>query len=312
MRLVEESLRGNSNLKIHQNFKIPNTGQRKREIDILIEGRINGFSMRIAIECKNYSRPVPVKEIEAFNSKCARLPGISKKVFISASGYQADALLASKEFDIDMLTAAMVKAETVQGWIPLKQLKLLVHPEFENVHLSLDCDDALAEKYQAEYKGTAYLEKKHKTSIEEYLVKWRSQSTEMLWKLAIWKFMNAKGEAQFGPFELPFRIEPSVLFVGPYDSEFVKVKGISFAIKIQLNEVPANIVDARDVTYSSGASRAKTITVDYGGDLRSQLVLSDNQEPSFYLSNEKGAFRKLKTLLVYDPKTGNISKGDDD
>ena len=52
----------------------------------------------IAIECKDYEKPVPVKDIEAFNTKCDRIKSINKKIFVSKNGYQKDAIPKIKRF----------------------------------------------------------------------------------------------------------------------------------------------------------------------------------------------------------------------
>jgi hypothetical protein len=86
VRLIHETLKDVQNTQVYSNFKIENTSGRDREIDILIISSINGFEIKIAIECKEYKRAVPVKEIEAFYGKCKRINGISKLVFVASNG----------------------------------------------------------------------------------------------------------------------------------------------------------------------------------------------------------------------------------
>jgi len=79
VRLIQEALKDFPGTQIFSNYKITNNSGRKREIDVLLKTNINGYEIIIAIECKDYKTPIPVEKIEAFNSKCQRIKGISKK-----------------------------------------------------------------------------------------------------------------------------------------------------------------------------------------------------------------------------------------
>ena len=39
----------------------------KRQIDVLVEQNIGQYTMRIVIDCKDYSKPIDVKGVEEFN-----------------------------------------------------------------------------------------------------------------------------------------------------------------------------------------------------------------------------------------------------
>lgn len=58
----------------------------KRQIDILIEGKIAGFDLRIIIDCKFFNKKVDVKDVESFLSFLQDLKA-SKGILITNNGY---------------------------------------------------------------------------------------------------------------------------------------------------------------------------------------------------------------------------------
>jgi len=52
VQLIQETLKDPTNTIIYNNVKVKNNSGVKREFDILIETKINGFLLKIAIECK--------------------------------------------------------------------------------------------------------------------------------------------------------------------------------------------------------------------------------------------------------------------
>src|SRR5450631_1116179 len=58
----------------------------KRDVDVLIEGRLNAFAVRIAIEAKNYRARVKVDKVEAFHTKLDDI-GVDLGVMVSSKGF---------------------------------------------------------------------------------------------------------------------------------------------------------------------------------------------------------------------------------
>jgi len=138
--LIQETLKDSPNTNVFKNYKIENTAGRDREIDVLIKSNINGFNMKIAIECKDYKARVSVEKIEAFDSKCRRIKGINKKVFISSNGFQLDAINAAKEFDIELQIASNLDSNFVANWFPITSISFKVSDGGNSV-LLMDLDD---------------------------------------------------------------------------------------------------------------------------------------------------------------------------
>jgi len=122
LRIVQESLKDKSDTKIASNQKLINESGNKREFDIVIESIINKFEIITVIECKDYIKPVPVEKIEAFQSKCERIPKINKKVFVSKNGYQSDAINAAKFYGIEIYKVEEISKNLVNDWLPVSMI----------------------------------------------------------------------------------------------------------------------------------------------------------------------------------------------
>ncbi len=102
-RLFETIVAGMYNepdVKMEQNVYLDarcrgNKKRKKREIDILITGCIAGQPVRIAIECKNWSKKVGSPDIDGFIGKLSDV-GIPIGIYVSASGYTPDAIEYAK------------------------------------------------------------------------------------------------------------------------------------------------------------------------------------------------------------------------
>ena len=58
----------------------------KRQIDILIEGKVAGFDLSIIVDCKYFNKKIDVKEVESFLSFLQDLKA-SKGILITNNGY---------------------------------------------------------------------------------------------------------------------------------------------------------------------------------------------------------------------------------
>lgn len=73
--------------------------KRKRQIDILVRERIGHYEVLIAIECKDFKRPLNVKSIEAAKGLFEDV-GAHIKVIVSASGFTKAAMRVGEHADI--------------------------------------------------------------------------------------------------------------------------------------------------------------------------------------------------------------------
>ena len=117
VKLIQESYRDKKDTKIYQRYKLTNIAGTEREFDIVIESNINSHQILIVIECKDEGRKIEVGEMEAFITKCNRIPAINKKIFVSKKGYQADAVNAAQEAGITLYQLKDIDPSIIQDWV---------------------------------------------------------------------------------------------------------------------------------------------------------------------------------------------------
>lgn len=81
-------------IAVERNIWLPTKdGKDKREIDVLISGSIAGYPVRLAIECKNYHKPIEKKDIDAFVGKLNDLSFPTQQgIFVCTSRYTEGAI----------------------------------------------------------------------------------------------------------------------------------------------------------------------------------------------------------------------------
>lgn len=100
--MIFKALSGNEQVSIRTDVEIPDFHGDDRQIDVIIEHEIAKIPVRIAVECRDYKDTISVSQIEAFHSKCLRLPGIHRMIFVTKTGYQSGAISAAKDFKIEL------------------------------------------------------------------------------------------------------------------------------------------------------------------------------------------------------------------
>ena len=89
--------------QVECNVKLPakNGSGRTREVDVLLTGSVGGYTLRVAIECKNYSKRIGVEKIGEFADKL-RDVGLPREnsIFVSAVGFTKDALERAADYGI--------------------------------------------------------------------------------------------------------------------------------------------------------------------------------------------------------------------
>lgn len=73
----------------------------KRQIDVLVEQNIGQYTMRIVIDCKDYSKPVDVKGVEEFHGLVQDVRA-HKGDLVCPAGFTKSALKRAKKLQIDL------------------------------------------------------------------------------------------------------------------------------------------------------------------------------------------------------------------
>lgn len=162
--------------RINDNNGIP------REIDVLVETIVQGISIYMAFECKDYSTSlkktkVDVKVVDAFIGKCKDIPQICSKIIVSTTGFTDSAILKARNNGVllypfeDVPFSEIILKNDVYTAIPefdIKNIKCIIQDYdrvgffYEVPALEIIFDDT---RLTAEniFKGRI-----HKMSAEEY------------------------------------------------------------------------------------------------------------------------------------------------
>ena len=97
IHLIDES---SSNIKWNDKINA-------RQFDVTIRTRKGFYDYLTVVECKNYSKPVPVKEVDAFVTKSQDV-GAHKVIMVSSMGFQSGAEDVAKRHAIDLFTLKAV------------------------------------------------------------------------------------------------------------------------------------------------------------------------------------------------------------
>ncbi len=110
---IQEHLKGQENVSIQTNVRLKDRIGNKREIDVLVSGVVQGgLPLKIAFECKDYNRPVDIKELDAFCGKCSDLPQVSICVLVSSAGFTKQVKEAAAQRGIQLCTIDDIKVGT--------------------------------------------------------------------------------------------------------------------------------------------------------------------------------------------------------
>lgn len=302
VKLIQETFKDSSNTIIKSNFKIKNISGRKREIDVYIESKISEFVIKIAIECKEYNSPVSVEKTEAFNSKCLRIPSINKKIFVSQSGYQSDAINAAKDFEIEIYDVRSIDTETVLSWLPVKQLGLRF--EILNYTLNVESLDFVGAGYVSENR--IYFSESDFKNIDDFVKSVIIEDRNELWEINILNFMRKSREEVNSKIKSNFRIDLVNAYIINEKNQKIVIKQIEGNIESWLVKKSPKLIESHSYGLSTKNSIANHITIDISPELKSEIVFTKDNFKMF-TTNEKGESKEMVKLGTYDPKTDTYS-----
>jgi len=307
VRLIQETLKDSPNTVIYSNLKLPNKSGRKREFDILIETKVNNLILKIAIECKDYKKPVSVEKIEAFQGKCERIPDINKKVFVSSKGYQIDAVNAAKEFGIDLYKIEDIDSSTVTNWFPIKQLGLQIF--LKDFQFALIGSTEEIESLNNNLSTSTFLFKDEVIiDLNQFVFKYMKEYREEIWSTNIHEFMKTGGskDAIGKKTNLPFKIEfKQNAYIENGDNLRIPVGEMTGTIDSWLVETKPKKIISKDFT-TNDESQAKYVSFETEKHGKTEIILTSEREKFFY-TDVNGIKTELKNLGTYDPKTDKFT-----
>ncbi|MFZ4402107.1 MAG: restriction endonuclease [Bacteroidales bacterium] len=306
VRIIQEAFKDIPNTEIFTNYKIKNTSGRKREIDVLIKSMVNNFEIIIVIECKDYKTAVPVEKIEAFNSKCKRIKDISKKIFVSSNGYQADAIEAAKDFGIDLYFLDKIKIQDVIQWIPIKQLKakyLLKTPH----SIMFNAKQSEIEKIPSDEELIIhYYDDKEPISLNGLL--WNTavfENQKQLKTILLYDFMENGNNLNYQTI-IPYKMDFSGIYINGQNESKIDILSVESAIIGWLEETPANIIEARSYKKTKSETIANIVSIDIDKNEVADIVFTNKNNINIFHTDSNGQVRQMVTLFEYNPKTEKL------
>lgn len=163
---IQEYLKNSPDTLIVPNAKLKDHINLKREIDVFVRTKVQGGSIGIAFECKDYKGKVDVEVIEAFNSKCNDIPEIHKGIIVSSNGFTAGAQTKAQFYGIDLYQIGNVPLKEIFNSVDLfyTQCKVEMAPQFRAI---LEDDNPLAPYSD---NGIFYFTDNDKVDMVRYLV----------------------------------------------------------------------------------------------------------------------------------------------
>jgi uncharacterized protein YqgV (UPF0045/DUF77 family) len=308
IRLIQETLKDSDNTTIFSNQKLKTRTGRKREIDILLVTKINELEINIAIECKDYSKPVGTKEVEAFSSKCDILiTPINKKVLVSSIGYQAGAIDSAQELKVDLLKTEQLTDEVIVNWMPIMQLGMEFLPPFENIVLYIDSNDEalIKETLQSFDSMIRFNAEPKEVHLGTLLANYVNSQKQFFWKWGLLEWMKLPDSKRDEPIGLSFQLGIQESYILDTNKDRINLNGLSTTIKVKFKQTPAIIKDARTLIDSKGIPKANAVQIDMGHNLTSDIVVDSNSKTEVFVTDKEGQTKKLQHLFTFNPKTLN-------
>ena len=93
---------------------------RKRQVDVLVTQQVGQYEIRIAIECKDYARPVDVKGVEVFYGLLDDV-GEQKGVLVCPSGFTGTAKVRAEGLQIDLYSPVDAEPHKWQARVDVRR-----------------------------------------------------------------------------------------------------------------------------------------------------------------------------------------------
>ncbi len=301
VKIVEEVYSSNSTTKVLSNYKIENTSSNKREIDILIKSQVNNFNITIAIECKEYKSKIPVEKIEAFNSKCLRIPEINKKIFVSENGFQKDAIDCAKNFGIELYTFSSLEKNAKKILFPIQQIK----PRFKGFEvLEVYCDESpLLKKININIIEKFYsINKNDIFNLSQLVELGAKPNWSQIMEIAFYKWMKTKSDKH----KIYFLIDFTGIFF-EFENEKIFINQLECNANIDFEFIDINCDEMEYKNFENHKTKANVLNFDFDKDLKGKIILDEKERLHFFDTSNDNEVKKLDILFEYNPKTDKFT-----
>lgn len=301
--LIQETLKNSPNTRVLKNHKIQNKDGGKREFDVFIESNVSGYSINIAIECKDYNKPVPVKEIEAFNSKCNSFTKINKKIFISSSGFQTGAITSANNFGIELQVAEKLNADAILNWFPISKISFKILEGGNCVLLTnADNEDELPTSSDLLLGSKLYCNDEEIT-IDKIITDFLNNERNFINNYSTLMWIKLDENKKSDPFFVSFNVIFHDIYLLNMKNKIYTIKGLNLNLKVMFENTPIQIKEIRQLKNIDGKLQADTLTVQINEEMTSSFVKTPDNNTTVHISGNDGESVQLTVLAIYDQKT---------
>ena len=110
---IQEVIKDRDDITIETNAHLKDRDGVLREFDVIVRATFQGLPSVIAFECKDYSRPITVQQIDGLNTKCKEVPELTQIIFVSQTGYSKKARTKASSFGIVLLSLEDVSLDSI-------------------------------------------------------------------------------------------------------------------------------------------------------------------------------------------------------
>jgi len=137
--IIEDTLQGNENVKITHDTTLTDEYGNDRQIDVLIEYKVNDrTTFNSIIECKYKGRDgVEVNQMQAFKGLLDSLKDVHQGIFVSTNGFQKGAIKVANANNIKLYTLEELSPAEIENWVKISPTynQLIKHFEVHNYQI---------------------------------------------------------------------------------------------------------------------------------------------------------------------------------
>ncbi|WP_114757925.1 restriction endonuclease [Flavobacterium sp. AG291] len=300
VNIVEEVYRSSPGTEILRNYKITNVDGAKREFDLIITSQINGYTITIAIECKQYSKKVSVDKIEAFYGKCQGIPQIDKKIFVAENGFQQGALDTAKRCGIELYTFAEI-GQRLRETLQVNRVKP-VFKRFEILSVGCECDGELPEIPLEDVTVFHSVNGRDTYNYYELLIETARPEAAILNYTALFNHFKDHQTSQKVNFKA---LLTGIYFI--YNDTRIYVRQIECNAVIDIELSDMHLIENTYMAVNQDEPKATTLSFDLDNKVTGSIVM-DKDEKLHFFDTTGNEINKLEVMLEYDTASGQFKK----